>query len=358
MAVLLAGCTLRAGPRLVAPGSESAAWRAPGSYRVAARTLAFDDAASGRRLVSTVWWPAGRRTPSPLVVQAHGFLGNRRGGTYLARHLASRGMVVIAATHPTTTRFARGGAKVEDVVRQPADVRFLIDAMLAGDARLPELPPLDVERIAVTGHSLGGLTATLAAFHPRLRDPRIAAAVSIAGPMEMFEPRFFRNARVPFLMIGGSADVVVDYRRNALGTFARVPDATVALIAGGSHAGFDHAAAGVRRFVSNPDVFTCWILRRVLRLDDAVARVRALATTDEGIDFTDGIRPPCLESPPRDAMDPAWQQVLTTLAVTAFLESRFAPEAEARERARRYLSVTLPAELPEISVAAPGRRSA
>jgi len=349
--VLFAACTLRAGPRLVPPGSESAAWRAPGPYRVASRTVVFDDTAHDRSLVSTVWWPDGRTTPAPLVVQAHGFLGNRRGGTYVARHLASRGMVVVAATHPTTTRFARGGAKVEDVVRQPGDVRFTIDAVLGRDARLPELPPLDAARIAVMGHSLGGLTATLAAFHPRLRDPRIAAAISIAGPMAMFEPRFFRPAPVPFLMIGGSADVVVDYRRNALGTFARVPGATVALIAGASHTGFDDAAAGLRRFVPNPDVFSCWVLRRVLRLDAAVARVRALATMDEGIDLEGGIRPPCLESPPRDAMDPAWQQVLTTLAVTAFLESRFAPEPEARARARRYLTVTLPAELPQISVA-------
>jgi hypothetical protein len=52
-------------------------------------------------------------------------------------------------------------------------------------------------------------------------------------------------------------------------------------------------------------------------------------------------------------MDPAWQHVLTTLAVTAFLESRFAPDADARARARRYLTVEMPAELPDVSVAAP-----
>lgn len=352
--VLLAGCTLRVAPRVVTPESESATWLAAGPYRVASRTVTFADATRDRTLVSTVWWPQGSVTPAPLVVQVHGFLGNRRGATYLARHLASRGAVVIAATHPTTTRFARGGAKVQDVVRQPADVRFLIDAVLVPDARLADLPPLDAGRIAVMGHSLGGLTATLAAYHPRLRDPRIAAAISIAGPMAMFEPRFFAGTPVPFLMIGGSADVVVEYRRNALGTLARVPDATVVLIAGASHSGFDHAVAGFRRFVPNPDVFACWALRRLLRLDEAVARVRALTPESEsdGIDFTN-VRPPCLEPPPRAAMDPAWQQALTTLAVTAFIESRFAAEAGARERARRYLTVGLPAELPEVSVAAP-----
>lgn len=352
-ATSLAGCTLRAGPRLVPPGTESAAWRAPGPYRVASRSLVLDDTARGRRLASTVWWPEGRTTPAPLVVQVHGFLGNRRGQAYVARHLASRGMVVVAATHPTTARFMRGGAKVEDVVRQPGDVRFLIDAMLARDPGLDGVPPVDAGRIAVMGHSLGGLTATLAAFHPRLRDPRIAAAISIAGPMAMFERRFFAGTSVPFLMIGGSADVVVDYRRNALGTLARIPDATVVLLAGASHAGFDDAVMGFRRFVANPDVFTCCILRRVLHLDAAVARVRALAAHDEGIDLTNGIHPPCLDPPPPDAMDPAWQHVLTTLAVTAFLESRFAPDAAARARAQRYLTVAMPRELPQVSVAAP-----
>lgn len=352
-AMSLAGCTLRAGPRLVPPGTESAAWRAPGPYRVASRSLVLDDTAHGRRLASTVWWPEGRTTPAPLVVQVHGFLGNRRGQAYLARHLASRGMVVVAATHPTTARFMRGAAKVEDVVRQPGDVRFLIDAMLAPDPRLRGLPPVDAGRIAVMGHSLGGLTATLAAFHPRLRDPRIAAAISIAGPMAMFEPRFFTGTPVPFLMIGGSADVVVDYRRNALGTLARIPDATVVLLAGASHAGFDDAVMGFRRFVANPDVFTCCILRRVLHLDAAVARVRALAAQDEGIDLTTGIQPPCRYPPPPDAMDPAWQHVLTTLAVTAFLESRFALDAAARARAQRYLTVAMPRELSQVSVAAP-----
>jgi predicted dienelactone hydrolase len=351
LALLGTACALVAAPRPLPPGSESAAWLAPGPYRVLHRALALHDRARDRKLASTVWWPAERRTPAPLVVQAHGFLANRTGGTYLARHLASRGYVVVAATHPTTTLLARGGARVEDVVRQPGDVRFLIDHLLAADPGTRDLPPIDPARIAVTGHSLGGLTATLAAFHPRLRDARIAAAVSIAGPMAMFEPRFFAGAAVPFLMIGGSGDVVVDYRRNALGTLTRVPDATVVLIAGASHAGFDHRAAGVRRLVRNPDVFSCWILRRTVHLDVAIARVRAATTGDEGIDFEHGIRAPCLEPPPPNAMDPQQQHALTTLAVAAFLESRFAPDPDARERARRYLTVTLPREVAEVSVA-------
>jgi predicted dienelactone hydrolase len=201
------------------------------------------------------------------------------------------------------------------------------------------------------GHSLGGLTATLAAFHPRLRDPRIAAAVSIAGPMAMFEPRFFRTAPVPFLMIAGSADVVVNYRRNAFVTLDRVPDGTLVSIVGASHAGFDQATTWLPRLWDNPDVPVCWILTRTLHLDAAVATVRDLTRAGEGVDLDHGVREPCSERPPRAVMDPARQQMITMLAVTAFLESRFAPDPAARASARRYLTTTLPREIVEVSVA-------
>jgi len=350
LALLVSGCALFAAPRLPPPASESARRLTPGPYLVESADVDFEDVARERTLATTIWWPDGFGGPAPLVVQVHGFLSNRNGAAYLARHLASHGYVVVAATHPTTTLFAPGGAKLEDVVRQPGDLSFLIDRLLARGGETSDLPAVDPARIAVMGHSLGGLTATLAAFHPRLRDPRIAAAISIAGPMEPLKRELFRTADVPFLMIAGSGDVIVDYRRNAFVVLDRVPGGMLVLLAGASHGGFDDKMTGLPRLLDNPDTLACWLLDRTLHLESALAKLRADSRDEDGIDLEHGVPAPCAEEPISVAMDPARQQVITTLAVTAFLEAQLAPAAEVRERALHYLVDGLPRDFEEVAV--------
>lgn len=350
--LLVPGCALLATPQGPPRASESARRLAPGPFRVASADVELEDRSRGRTLATTVWWPQDAPGPAPLVVQAHGFLADRTGARYVARDLASHGWVVVAATHPTTTLFAPGGPKLEDVVRQPADVSFLVDRVLADGDGLPELPPIDPGRIAVMGHSLGGLTATLAAFHPRLRDPRVAAAISVAGPMEPFRPQFFAGARVPFLVIAGSADVIVDWRSNAFVVLDRVPGGTLVLLAGASHTGFDDAASGLPRVLDNPDTLGCWVLERTLHLDTALATLHAQSDEGDAVDLEHGLVRPCTEPPPDVAMDPARQQMITALAVRAFLEEQLDPDPAVRAAAAHYLTDILARDFAEASVTA------
>jgi predicted dienelactone hydrolase len=113
-------------------------------------------------------YPGG---PYPLVLVSHGTDMNRFNLNYLSEHLASHGFVVMAANH---TGNATGDAQfpfqdytdsiAAAMVHRPRDIRRQIDfaAELAGKSgAFPGL--IDMEHIAVLGHSYGGYTALAAA---------------------------------------------------------------------------------------------------------------------------------------------------------------------------------------------------
>ena len=130
-------------PRALPPGSESARRLAAGPFRVATREATWVDrsrptAENGnyagsqeRSLRVTLWYPLGDARPHPLAVSSHGVTSNRLGGAHLAQHLASHGMVVLAADRPLTSFAAPGGPAVDDVVSQPGAPSFLIERVLA-----------------------------------------------------------------------------------------------------------------------------------------------------------------------------------------------------------------------------------
>jgi predicted dienelactone hydrolase len=350
IACIPSGCVLLAAPARPPAGSESAQRLAPGPFAVATEDFSLiDSSRGGRELETTLWFPHAADGAHPLVVYSHGFLSSREGGAYLAEDLASRGYVVVAADFPFTRLGAPGGPRVEDVIHQPADVSFLIDRVLAmsSDER-PYAGTIDRERIGVVGLSLGGMTTTLVAFHPRLRDPRIKAAVSIAGPMDIFTSKLFETARVPFLMIAGSFDVVIDYPENATLVLERVPGGELVTIAGASHTGFDDGASGVLRVLDNPDDLACWILPWTLRIPRDPQSLAALGFSTDGVEVSASRPEPCTDQPLGWAMDPLRQQMITRLAITAFFESQLALDPDMRQANATYLSRILSTDFPEV----------
>ncbi len=348
--------------------SESATRLAAGPYALGLEELSWVDAsrptaangdfagAPERAFPVALWYPVDAPGPHPLVVYSHGFMSDRHGGLYLAEHLASFGYLVVATDYPLTSFGAPGGPNVADAVNQPGDVSFLIDSVLAlGADERPFSGDVDSSRIGVFGLSLGGLTTTLVAFHPELRDPRVRAAISIAGPTVMFGPRYFRNADVPLLMIAGTSDAMVDFESNAAPLPGLVREGGLVAIQGGTHAGFSARAAGVMRVLGNPDSLGCGALLQNIDIAGGSNPFESLGTEEQGfIDASDAPMP--CDKQFDEAMAAGRQHMLTTLAVRAFFESYFAGSASERTAHAEFLSGTLSSELDELNYI-PARRS-
>ena len=341
--------------------STSAARLAPGPHAVASVDRTLVDAtrstpahgdhagATTRTLAVTLYYPDGADGAHPLVVYSHGFMSMRSEAVAYASHLASYGTVVVSADYPATNFGAPGGPNIADAVSQPGDVAFLIDAVTGwSDAERPFRGTIDAARIAAAGLSLGGFTSTVAAFHPTLRDPRIRAAVSIAGPSATFGRRFFETARVPFLMIAGDADVIVDYAANAAPLPSKLAHGGGLLtLAGGSHAGFAPMANGLMRIFGNPDRIGCWALSRNLALRPRENPFAALGGDEQGVLARAEAPQPCATPAPKRALAPGRQGMISTLALRAFLESVWESDPAKRAESERFLAEGIAADFPE-----------
>lgn len=341
--------------------SASAARLRSGPYEVASVERSLVDAsrptpahgdfpgAPSRLLETTLWFPVDAEGALPLVVYSHGFMSMRSEAVAYASHLASYGFVVIAADYPATNFRAPGGPNIADAASQPGDVAFLIDTVSGWrEGERPFRGTIDERRIGAAGLSLGGFTSTVAAFHPTLRDPRISASVSIAGPSAMFAPRFFATAAVPFLMIAGDADAIVDYAANAEPMPAKLAHGGALLrLIGGTHTGFSPMADGLMRVFGNPDRIGCAALSRVLELQPRENPFTALGGETQGVLAEIDQPLPCANGAPKRALAAGRQLMITTLALRAFFESVWEGDAAAREESARFLAEGIPRDFAE-----------
>jgi len=144
----------------------------PGDRRVRRRSWAFGDQKRERIIPVDVYWGSGKSpvAEAPLVVISHGFAADRHFLDYLANHLASHGLVVVAIEHPKSNvnwlaSIALGDnpealLPATEFVDRPLDVSFVLD-------RLEEISShgsfwqgrFATDKVTVIGHSLGGYTA-------------------------------------------------------------------------------------------------------------------------------------------------------------------------------------------------------
>jgi pimeloyl-ACP methyl ester carboxylesterase len=311
-----------------------------------------------RELKGRIWFPADKQgAPYPLVVYSHGYMSQHKEGEYLLDFLASHGFVAVSVDFPLSNGSSPGGAVVADITKQPGDVSFLIDQMLARAKQADDLlyGLVDADRIAAIGLSLGGLTTELVTFGPQLKDPRIRAAISMAGPSAFFTPEFFAGSTIPFMYIGGTADAIVPYRENALPIPQKYKNSVLVTLDSGDHIGFIDMAPAIFRWFDNPDKLGCVALMRGLKkAQESSPASKPPPNLGEliggsGVDAKASLVP-CQSSEYPRAMRPARQHTLVTLAIYSFLESQFSPSETVRQQMHGYLLNQYPSENTDVTV--------
>lgn len=191
-----------------------------------------------RALRTVVYYPAGTDRRFPLIVFAHGFTAVGRIYSIILQAWAEAGYVVAAPDFPLSSGGTPGGPVLGDYINQPADESFLIDELLTlnDDASNPLHGLIDPERIGASGQSLGGMTTFGVAFNTCCADPRIDAAVPMAGELVPFPGgEYDPSIGPPVLIIHGDADDTVPYSSATAAYELLLPPKLLLTHLGGGH---------------------------------------------------------------------------------------------------------------------------
>jgi len=249
--------------------------------------------------------PEAKLKRLPVVLFSHGLGGSRQGCAYLGEHWAARGFAAVFMQHagsdeavwkelrPWKRMWAlKRAANAENAALRCQDVSSTIDA-LEGWNLEPEhalLGRLDLEHLAMSGHSFGAVTTQMvcgqnaAASAAIFTDKRIDAALVLSPSPPKFgsAKAGLRDVFVPMLLITGSLDkapiggVTPEQRREVFDGLPNSHERFELMLDGADHMAFTQSAFMGKKDHRNPKHHTA-ILSLSSAFLDAYLREDVLA---------------------------------------------------------------------------------
>lgn len=184
--------------------------------------------------------------PFPLIVFAHGLTGSPDNFDEMTTQWAAAGYVVAAPAFPLTNGTVPDAYKnLADIANQPGDVSFVIDNVLAlaADDQSPLYGRVDIETIGLSGHSFGAGTTFGTVYGTCCQDPRIDAAIILAG-FNPFGDNMDFTRELPILIVHGDNDPVLNVALDdAIYPLLAGPKWYVTFLGADHSLGFDNPAA-------------------------------------------------------------------------------------------------------------------
>jgi predicted dienelactone hydrolase len=170
---------------------------------------------------------------APVVLFSHGLGGSRENNSFLGKHWAARGYVVVFMQHPGSDeavwRDARllqrkaameRAASFENFMLRVKDVPVVLERLEKWNAESGNALAgrLDLDRVGMSGHSFGAVTTQAVSGQTYLRgrasftDERIKAAVllSPSGPRDGADPaKTFGRVKIPWMLMTGTHDEAI-----------------------------------------------------------------------------------------------------------------------------------------------------
>ena len=229
-----------------------------------------------------LYLPQGLSKPAPVVFLSHGFGSEPRAFDYLGEHLASYGIAAVSVEHIGSDsdyelEILEGAKKraiaAREFIERPLDVQYVIDELERSNLNDPAFKNLlDLDKIGVIGHSLGGYTTLALAgaeinvdrlrqqcpnkkinlnisllmqcraknlqVERQLADPRIKGAIAISPIASgIFGPESLSDITIPTAIISGSEDIIAPAVQEQVYPFTwlSIEDKYLATIVPGDH---------------------------------------------------------------------------------------------------------------------------